>query len=253
MDQLQKPFFIAALLFFALVALIEVGSPLATGGTNSLARVQGMVDSIPDVDADDVTITEASEPPGRGIIAMAMVDLVLLFRIGVMGLALVVPARLLGRLQGIVTLILSLLAILAGILILIFLIVELIVMVSLFLAAPFGTIAYLVIWGLFPRGDAAALLSLLLLLKLGGVVFLLLSQHRFLRIKSLMLLIATSLVMNLVLAFLHGIAPNPITSIADQIGAIIFVILGLIWLLLTLIGSIWGVVSVLRVDRSLSH
>src|SRR5205809_670405 len=80
--------------------------------------------------------------------------------------------------------------------------VELLVMVTLFLAVPFGTIAYLVLWGFFPVGDAAALLGLLLFLKLVFAALLILAQPRFLQNKGLVLLLVTTLLCNVILAFL---------------------------------------------------
>lgn len=253
MEALRRPLFIAALTMIVLALLVELSSPWASGRaavgvdavrTTALADLPG---------AESVSPQEAEEPPGRGIAAMAFLDGALAFRIALMGLALLVPPRALGRLQGVLTAVFSLVLVLAGISALLLLFVELSVMVGLFLAAPFGTVAYLAKWGFFPRTDAAVLLSLLLFLKLALVVFLVLAQPMFLRVKALVALVATSLVANLILAFLHGLIPNPVTSIADQIGAIVMVVLGLVWLVLMLVGSLWGIVKALRVDRALAR
>jgi hypothetical protein len=72
-------------------------------------------------------------------------------------LSLVVPQGVQGRAQGVVTLIASLVLILVALLLLILAFVELLVMVSLFLAAPFGTLVYLVRWGFFPVGSIPAI------------------------------------------------------------------------------------------------
>jgi hypothetical protein len=124
--------------------------------------------------------------------------------------------------------------------------VELVVMVSLFLAAPFGTIAYLAIWGFFPRGEAAAILGLLLMLKLGFVGCLLAAQQRFLTMKLLVALITTSLVLDLVVGFLHGFVPRILVSITDDLGAIVIAIVAIVWALILLIGSIPAIVKALR-------
>ncbi|MBW3577845.1 MAG: hypothetical protein KY462_08930 [Actinobacteria bacterium] len=253
MDQLRRPFLLVAVAMIVLVVLVEVGSRWASGGAAPVARVA----QVPGLEelrgAEAASLARVAEPPGRGIFAMALLDGVLAFRIALMGMALVIPARVLGRVQGIATAVLSLLFLLGGIGGLLFLLTELSLMVGLFTAAPFGTLVYLGLWGFFPRGDAAALLSLLLFLKLAFVVFLVLAQPKFLQVKALVALVATSLVANLILAFLHGLIPNPVTSIADEIGAIIVVILGLVWAALMLVGAIPGIVKAVRVDRALAR
>jgi hypothetical protein len=250
---LRRPLLLVALAMIVLGLLVELASPWVSGRAGVAAdtlRTTALAD-LPG--ADSGSVQSAQEPPGRGITAMALLDGALAFRIALMVLALFVPPRLLGRVQGVATFLFSLLLLLAGIASLLFLLVELGVMVGLFLAPPFGTLAYLGIWGFFPRTDAAVLLGLLLFLKLAMVVFLVLAQPAFLKIKSLVAFVATSLLANLVLAFLHGLVPNPVTSIADEIGAIVVVVLGLIWLLLMLVGSVWGIVKALRVDRAMAR
>jgi hypothetical protein len=80
-----------------------------------------------------------------------------------------VPA---GRVVG------SIILIIVAIVLAIIAFIELLVMVTLLAATPFGTIAYLALWGFFPRGDAAVLLGLIIVLKLAFCVFLVLAQQR---------------------------------------------------------------------------
>ena len=61
----------------------------------------------------------------------------------------------------------------------------LLLMVALFLATPFGTLAYLAVYGFFNRPGANAVLGLALALKMGAVVCLLLAQQRFLQNRGL--------------------------------------------------------------------
>jgi hypothetical protein len=68
-----------------------------------------------------------------------------------MVLALVLNPNTQAKLQGIVTLILSFLLALGCIVLIILTFVKLLIMVTLFFAVPFGTLAYLAIWGSFPR------------------------------------------------------------------------------------------------------
>lgn len=237
-----------------LALLVELGSPWVAGGpapVANLAQVPGLDDGAGAVPLESLEASE--EPPGRGIFAMALLDGVLAFRIALMGLALVLSPRVLGRVQGVATAIVSVLLLLAGVVGLLFLLSELALMIGLFTAAPFGTIVYMGKWGFFPSGDAATLLSLLLFLKLALVVFLVLAQPRFLQLKALVALVATSLLANLLLAFLHGLVPNPVTSIADEIGAIIVVVFGIVWAALMLVGAIPGIIKALRADRALAR
>jgi hypothetical protein len=110
-----------------------------------------------------------------------------------MGISLVLPERLHGRLQGLSTLIVSLLVLFAA-LALIFLGIALAsVMVTLLLSPPFGTAAYFIDFGHFDRSGAAVTLSLLMMLKLGFAMFLVLAHQRFLENKGLVLIVATTL------------------------------------------------------------
>jgi hypothetical protein len=162
------------------------------------------------------------------------------------GLSVIVSNRLTGRLQGIVTLIVSFLLLIGAFIALIIAFVELLIMVSLFLAPPFGTIAYLAIWGFFPRGDAAILLSLVLLLKIGFAIFLLLAQQQFLKQKLLIAMILTTLLLTVIVSFLHGFVPIILVSITDDIAAIVIAIVAIVWAIIVLVGAIIAVVKAIR-------
>src|SRR5262249_11415815 len=120
--------------------------------------------------------------------------------------------------------------------------------VTLFFAFPFGTIAYLIIWGFFPRGEATVLLSLLMFLKLVFGGFLVVAQPRFIQNKGLVLLTLTSLICNIICAFLQGIVPVIFVSITDALAGIVFAIVAIIWALVLLIGSIPGIIRALQVS-----
>ncbi|HZN76769.1 MAG TPA: hypothetical protein VFC00_34515 [Micromonosporaceae bacterium] len=244
MGELKKPFFFIAVIAIGLVVLVELGSSLLIGGGDAGSRFA--------LEAAErgITIppTDVSEPPGRGIPYLALIDVIAFYTAALMGASLIVPEKLHGRLQGILTLIGSIVLIIVSLILLIIAFVELLIMVSLFLAVPFGTIAYLVIWGFFPRGDAAVILSLLMFLKLVFGAFLILAQPRFLQNKGLVALIITSLVANVVVAFLHGFVPIILVSIVDDLAAIIFAIVAIIWAIILLIGSIPAVVKSVRVS-----
>jgi hypothetical protein len=250
MGELRKPFLILALLVIVLVVLLETGSGIVLGGRDASAQLLGGAGSL-GVDVGDVQ--GVSEPSGRGISYLALIDAVVLYTTILYVLSLLLPQQVQGRLQGIATLIASIVLILLSLALLVVAFVELMVMVTLFAAVPFGTLAYLALWGFFPVGDTAAVLSLLLLLKLVFGALLVLAQPRFLQNKGLVALVATTLVCTVVLAFLHGFVPVILVSIVDDIGALIFAIIAIVWGIVLLIGSIPAIVKAVRVTAALGR
>jgi hypothetical protein len=246
---LRKPFLVVAIILMVLVVLVELGSGLVLGGAPAGQALQDQADSIEGVD-DPGDVSDVDEPPGRGILYLVLVDGILLYTVGLMGLSLVIPEKVQARAQGCATFILSIILIIVGIILAIIAFVELLVMVTLFLAAPFGTIAYLALWGFFPRGDASVLLSLLMFLKIAFCVFLVLAQQRFLMMNGLMLLVLTSLVCNVIVAFLQNLPPIILVSIFDNIAAIIVAIIAIIWAIVLLIGAIPSIVSSIRLGAA---
>jgi hypothetical protein len=236
---LRIPFFVISLTAIALAVIVEAFSPLLLGG-HAAALAVPVGDLGVDVPA------QASTPPGYAIGYLALVDGVLLFTVALMGAGLILPSRLHGRVQGPATLVFSILLLLTAIGLLVLAIARLILMVTLFLAIPFGTIAYLIIWGSFPRGQAAVLLSLLMLLKFVFAGALLLAQQRFLQNKGLIALTLTSLIANVLTAFLHGLVPLVLVSILDVVAAIVLAIAGIVWALVLLVGSIPAIVKAVR-------
>jgi len=111
---------------------------------------------------------------------------------------------------------------------------------------PGRAIAYLALWGFFPRGDAAVVLSLLLVLKLAFAALLILAHHRFLRNKGLVALVLTTLGATIAVAFLHGLVPVIVVSIVDAVAAVVIAIIAIAWALVLLIGSIPAVVKAAR-------
>ncbi len=83
------------------------------------------------------------------------------------------------------------------------------------------------------------------MLKIVAAICLPLAQQRFLKLKSLILLVATSFLATIVVSFLHGFVPGPLVSITDALAAIIVGILALIWAVVILIGSINAVIQAL--------
>jgi len=116
-------------------------------------------------------------------------------------------------------------------------------MIGLFLSVPFGTLAYLAIWGFFNTGAAKAALGLLMALKLGFGACLVLAHQRFLQNKGLVLIVFTSLLANLIVSFLHAVVPSVLVSITDGIAGIVVLILAVIWAIFLLIGSVISVIK----------
>ncbi len=244
MGDLRKPFLVVAIILMVLVVLVELGSGLVLGGAPAGNALRDQQDSLAVDNVDN--LGDVEEPPGRAILYLVLVDGILLYTVGLMGLSLVIPEKVQARAQGCATFILSLILIIVGIILAIIAFVELIVMVTLFLAVPFGTIAYLALWGFFPRGDASVLLSLLMFLKIAFCVFLVLAQQRFLMMKGLMLLVLTSLVCNVIVAFLQNLPPIILVSIFDNIAALIVAIIAIIWAIILLVLSIPSIVATIR-------
>jgi hypothetical protein len=245
-DTLRKPFFFVALVLLILAILVEGGSSHLVGGGSATSALQQQAGDL-DVRLGSAT---ASEPPGRAISYLAFVDILIALTIVIIALSIVISNRVMGRIQGIITLIVSFLTIFAALIALIIAFIELLIMVSLFLAPPFGTIAYLAIWGFFPRGQASLVLSLVMALKLGFVICLVLAQQQFLKLKLLAAMVITSLVLTVVVSFLHGFVPIILVSITDDLAAVIIAIVAIIWAIVVLVGSIIAVVKAIRVVTS---
>ncbi|RUL94750.1 hypothetical protein [Verrucosispora sp. FIM060022] len=248
MGALRRPFLLLAMLALVLAVGVEVGAGLLLGGSDAGAALAG---SAADLGVEVSDVSGVSEPSGRGTGYLALVDAAALWTTGLFCLGLVLPERIHGRVQGVATLIFSIVLIIVAILALVIAFVELSIMVSLFLAPPFGTLAYLALWGFFPVGDSAVLLGLVLLLKLAWAGLLLLAQPKFIQNKGLVLLIGTSLLCTVVLEFLHHLVPVILVSILDDLGAIVFAVIAIIWALVLLIGAIPAIVKAIHATAAL--
>ncbi|MEH0841047.1 hypothetical protein V6U81_01460 [Micromonospora sp. CPCC 205711] len=248
MGELRKPFLLLALVAVLLVVGVELGASLLTGGGDATGALRT---GAADLGVDPGDVRGISEPSGRGTSYLALIDVVALWTTGLFCLSLVLAERIQGRIQGVATLVFSILLILASLVLLVMAFVELSVMVSLFLAAPFGTLAYLALWGFFPVGEASLLLGLILLLKLVWAALLLLAQPRFLQNKGLVALTLTTLVCTVVLEFLHRLVPVIVVSILDEFGALVFAVVAIVWGLVLLVGSIPAIVKAVRVTAAL--
>jgi hypothetical protein len=228
LDELRRPFLIIALVLILLAVLVEGSSVLWLNPSTPAVASLG------------------AKTPGYGINYLAFLDSLLFYVTLLIGLGMIIPERLQGRVQGIVTAIVSFFGCLGTIFAIITCLVMLIVMVSLLLAPIFGTIAYLAIYGHFQRGAAATTLSIIMALKIGFVVCLLLAHQRFLQNKGLVLMILTSLLANLIVSFLHNFVPIILVSITDAIAGIIVGILAVIWAIILLIFAIISIIKAIH-------
>jgi len=208
-----------------LAVVVELGSFLLFSTPHSAAGLTGM------------------PRPGVGIRSLIFVDCVLLYALALIAVDLLPAFRtVFARVQGILTLILSLIGLILDIIFLFIAITLVLLMIALLLAAPFGTIAYLAIWGSFDVSGLRATLGLVMLLKLVGAVVAVISHPALLKNKGFVLLLASSLLAAFLLGFLVAFPPSILASITDVIGGIIALVIALIWMLFYLIFSIVAVI-----------
>lgn len=228
---------IAALIAMILVICTELGlsflGSTLSSGANAVTGAMNEVLSESGIEPADVKVPEQSpSPPGKAIPALALVDSLLML------LMVFMTSRLIrGRVQVILTFILALLLLISSVILIFVTLALLLTMVSLLLAVPFGTIAYLAIWGSFAGGAARALLSTIMFCKLAFAVCLVVSDPMILTNRSMVALTLTSLVCTVIVGFLHGIVPSFLMSITDAIAAIVVAVIGAIWALIYLIRS----------------
>ncbi len=247
--EVRRPLFFLACFALLLVVLVETGSALALGG-DPAGPVGTLTAGIPDVDPDMIEGVDAQTPPGNGIGYLALVDGYLLFSVVMLGVSFLVSQRAYGRVQGIITLIVSFLWLVLSLAMALVAFVLLMVMVGLLVATPFGTIAYLAVWGFFPVSQSSAVLGLLLFLKLVFLGLLVFAQPKFLKAVALMTHVAVSFGLQLVLGIVHGWLPGILVSIGDQLLAVVFAIVALVGAVWAFVWSIPGVLNAIRVSFS---
>lgn len=243
MGRLRTPFFVIALVALGLVVLVETGSSYLLGLQPAMGVGNSMGLAVPP--------GAPERPGGLAIGYLALIDVILLGTVALMGAGMLLSKKLHARLQGVVTLIAAIILIIVALVLLFVAIAKLILMVALLLAFPFGTIVYLILFGSFPRGDAATVLSLIMFLKCVAIACLVLAHQRFIQNKGLVALVITALLGNVVAVFLHGLVPGILVSITDAIAGIVFAIVAIIWAIILLIGSIPAVVRAVKVSLEL--
>jgi hypothetical protein len=232
MEGFRAPFFWLGILALALAILVEIGSGALLHQVAPAAGTAGL----------------PVGTPGWGIRYLAILDAVLMYGLLTIGLGLFSSygRAVVGRVQGIVGLLLSLLGLLGAIVLAILAFVLLELMVALLLAVPFGTLAYMLAWGHFEVSSALGTLSLIMFLKLAFCVLILLAHQDFIKNKGLVILAAVSLGLTWLASFLIGLPPSFLASITDVISALVSAIVGAIWLLVLLIASLLAMLKAVR-------
>jgi hypothetical protein len=249
MTELRKPVLLFVLGLVVVAIMVELGSALFLHGSTNPADLTRRLASSPEfralpTDQQDTARAYAGQsggPPGLGIPYLALVDGIFAYNLGLMVVGLLLPDRLEGKLQGIVTLVIAFLFALGALVLTLLALVKLIVMVSLFFAVPFGTIAYLAVWGSFDTGGAAAVLSFVMLLNLAAAAGLPIAHQRFLKIKGLIAIVLTVLLCIVIVMFLQSLVPFVLVSIADALAAVIVGVVAIVWAIVILVGAIIAV------------
>jgi len=138
--RLNVPLFVVGLICLALACFGEMGAAwVGAVGEEAGGELEAL----------------GASAPGVGVPYLALLDGLLLYTFGLMGLSLLLPSGLHAKLQGIATLIVSFLGLLGCIVLIIVTFVLLILMVTLLMAPIFGTAAYFAMYADFATGRAA--------------------------------------------------------------------------------------------------
>jgi hypothetical protein len=251
-ERLNRPLFLVALASLAVAVAVEIAStaliPPAGSDQGAIGDVLDSQELSSGEIEDAVGQIEAggSRDAGVALPLLALLDGLLLVTMLGLGLAFVVPHRILARVVAPANLVVSIATIVTGVTMFAATLALLFLMLGLFLAFPFGTVAYLARWGSFPRAEVEVASGIVLGLKLAFCGFALAASPRLLGQKALVALVATSFVTQLVVAFLHGLAPLPLVSILDAVAGLVVVVVAVAWAVVIATGSAHGTVRVLR-------
>ncbi|HEY1656500.1 MAG TPA: hypothetical protein VGF86_15465 [Candidatus Tumulicola sp.] len=220
---LRKPPYVFAVIVIAIAVLLEMASNWLPQEVNAAVGASQL-----------------------GISALWLLDISLFWTLFVGALAIIVRRDILGRLQGVATLVLSIVIILVGLKILLTDFILLLIMLAL-LASFFGWLVYFPLFAHFDTAQAVQVLGLLTLFKLVALALLIVAQQRFLRQTPLLVLIGLSLLCDLLLSFLHALPPGVLVSVTDALGAIVICIVAIVYALIQAIASIVAIIRALLV------
>jgi hypothetical protein len=224
MPNVRMPFFVLAVLSMALVVAVE----LATLGL--LRNAAGTPESL----------------PGLGGPYLVLLDGVLLYFVIVASLGYFRFKARVAEAAAVASLILSLLGVVVSLLLIVAAFLAIMLMLGLLFAAPFGTLAYLDVYASFPKQRAIAALSFIMLLKVFFLFMLALTHPGYLKIKGLVILAGLSMLATWLTSTLIAWPPGFLSSITDAVGALVTAVIAFVWLIVTLIFSIFGIVRLFR-------
>src|SRR5262245_432196 len=110
MDELRKSLFVVSLVLALLIVLVAAGAKWFPQGDRTKADPQKIAAQLKEVDADllkhqaSVSQELKNTPPGVAIADMALLDGLLLYSVCLMGASFLLTDRLIGRIQGVITL-----------------------------------------------------------------------------------------------------------------------------------------------------
>ena len=241
-----------ALAAVLLAALAELGGPLLGRPGDARAAVDEFIaGTFPDEEARDEARTRAAAqdgeaPPGLSSRALAALDLLLVWSALLLATATVSPRAWHARLRSVLTPVVCVLAALGCLALALAAVARLVLLLSLLLSPPFGTIAYLVVYGGFPTGALTAALGAAALLRAVFAGLLLASSWRYLRNRTLVALTATAFLCTAVAGLVLGLLPGILHAIADAALAILFAVLALVWAVILLLTSLPGLLALVR-------
>ncbi len=248
MARLRLPFFVLAIIVAAAILLIERRSvdPRTVAGflpgfltgrqqSSNYERAlsaftpeqQRQIRSLRQEKASEIDLL-TKDFNGFGVEALQYVDVYLLFTMAIMSLGLILGERIHAKVQGVITLIVAIIIIIVAIIKIFIILAKLLIMVGLLLAIPFGTLAYLIIYGDFDTSAAYAVMALLFVLKVVFGALLLLAHQDFLKNIGLIVYTLLAFVGMIVVSFLYAIVPGFLVSITDAIAGIVLAIIGII-------------------------
>jgi hypothetical protein len=194
---------------------------------------------------ESVLSQKAEEPPGYGIASLIYVDALLLFTFIMMALPIVVKPKWVANSQGIVTIIVSLVTIIFAFFFILKVLVMMLIMIAMMLAIPFGTIIYMILHGSFDTGKAAAILSILMTLKIFCSIAFVAAHEKFLKNLGAILLVGTAFITMIIVSFLHNFLPNFLVSITDCLAAIVNAVIAIVWGIILLISGLFSLIKLI--------
>jgi hypothetical protein len=185
--------------------------------------------------------------PGVGIKSLGLINLLMAFVMMLMLLEKVTVWQRLGpKVLGAVTAVLTFIGLLMAVFLIIKTITLFFLMIGLLFSPPFGTIAYFSTWGDFPSRDAKQILSVVMVLQVGGLLAAVLVNPTLLKNIWLVLLGGTAIGLTFLLGLLHGLPPKFVVSITDAIGAIIAGIVSAIWMIIFCFSGIKSAITAIK-------